>query len=133
MSHQPEQSGPRENQVEVTVQTEFLPEKSEPHENLYFYAYTITIHNAGAVACQLISRHWIITDATGHVEEVRGPGVVGQQPVLQPGQSHTYTSGCPLRTPVGSMQGSYQMINARGAHFVAEIPAFTLAQRYAIN
>jgi ApaG protein len=121
------------NRVEVSVKTRFDPERSNPAESFYFYIYTITIRNTGALPCQLLSRHWIITDATGHVEEVRGPGVVGQQPVLQPGQSHTYTSGCPLHTPVGSMRGSYQMIDSEGRHFDAEIPAFTLAQKYDIN
>ena len=122
-----------QNRVLVTVRTEFLPERSDPSQNLWFYAYTITIRNAGTVGCKLLSRHWIITDATGRVEEVRGPGVVGQQPELAPGQSHTYTSGCPLPTPVGSMRGSYQMVNFKGEAFEAEIPAFTLAQKYDIN
>ncbi len=121
------------NRVEVTVKTAFDPERSDPSQSFYFYSYTITIRNTGSLQCQLLSRHWIITDATGHVEEVRGPGVVGQQPVLRPGESHTYTSGCPLRTVVGSMRGSYHMVNSEGEHFDAEIPAFTLAQKYDIN
>lgn len=122
-----------DNRIEISVKTEYQPERSDPGDGVHFYAYTITIHNAGALPCQLLSRHWIITDANGHVEEVRGPGVVGKQPVLRPGESHTYTSGCPLRTKVGSMRGSYQMVNSRGEAFEAEIPAFTLAQRFAIN
>ena len=111
----------------VQVQPRYLPEQSEPEEGRYLFAYTVTIRNTGEVAAQLVSRHWIITDADGHIDEVRGPGVVGEQPVLKPGQSFRYTSGCPLATPVGSMHGSYQCIAEDGTAFEAEIPEFTLS------
>ena len=118
-----------DNRVDVTVRVQYVPERSAPSERLWFYAYTVTITNRGKIGCQLLSRHWIITDATGHVEEVRGPGVVGEQPYLEPGEAFSYTSACPLRTPVGSMRGSYQMVDAGGARFDAPIPAFALAQQ----
>ena len=113
--------------IDVSVKTQYLEDQSDPDGGRHVFAYTITITNAGAVAAQLISRHWIITDAEGHVEEVRGDGVVGEQPVLQPGQSFKYTSGCPLATPVGSMKGSYQCVAADGTPFEAPIPEFILS------
>lgn len=113
--------------IDVAVQSEFLPEQSDPGEDRYFFAYRVTVTNRGTVAAQLISRHWIITDATGKVEEVRGLGVVGQQPLLQPGESFEYSSGCPLATPVGTMKGSYQMAAADGTRFEAPIAEFVLA------
>jgi ApaG protein len=95
--------------------------------------YTIRITNEGTVTTQLISRHWIITDATGHVEEVKGPGVVGEQPVLGPEQSFEYTSGCPLTTPFGTMHGTYQMVSANGERFDATIAPFTLTEPHAVH
>jgi ApaG protein len=113
--------------VAVSAQTQYLPEQSDESANRYAFAYTITIRNAGQFAAQLISRHWIITDAQGLVQEVRGLGVVGAQPLLQPGESFEYTSGASIATPVGTMRGSYQMVAEDGARFEAEIPEFTLA------
>jgi ApaG protein len=111
----------------------FLPEHSSPQSNEYRFAYHITITNIGQETAQLISRHWIITDAEGDVEEVRGPGVVGEQPVLEPGGSFEYTSYCPLKTNVGTMHGSYQMVRANGEMFDARIAPFTLAVPHALN
>jgi ApaG protein len=104
-----------------------------PQLSRWFFLYTVRITNEGEVTAQLISRHWVITDATGHVEEVRGPGVVGEQPVLAPGQSFEYTSGCPLSTPFGSMHGTYQMVAANDERFDAEIAPFTLSEPHALN
>ncbi|MCL2523637.1 MAG: Co2+/Mg2+ efflux protein ApaG [Betaproteobacteria bacterium] len=117
----------RKHRIEVTPVARFLPDQSNPERNRYLFAYTITIRNLGEVAAQLISRHWIITDTNQTVQEVRGLGVVGQQPLLQPGESFRYTSGSQLATPVGSMRGSYQMLAADGTRFEAEIPEFALA------
>lgn len=111
----------------VEVQPQFLPDQSAPEQGLYSFAYTITISNAGDVPAQLISRHWIITNELGQVEEVKGLGVVGQQPLLKPGESFEYTSGCRLRTPSGTMQGSYFCVAEDGERFDVEIPAFVLA------
>ena len=116
-----------DNRIEISVKTEYQPERSDPGDGVHFYAYTITIHNAGALPCQLLSRHWIITDANGKVEEVRGEGVVGEQPYLRPGEGFQYTSGAILETAVGSMRGSYQMVADDGANFEADIPAFVLS------
>lgn len=113
-------------QFRVDVQPQYLPEQSAPQQGLYSFAYTITITNSGQVPAQLISRHWLITDAHGQVEEVKGLGVVGHQPLLKPGESFEYTSGCRLRTPSGSMQGSYFCVAEDGERFEAEIPAFVL-------
>ncbi|HEX6735037.1 MAG TPA: Co2+/Mg2+ efflux protein ApaG [Azonexus sp.] len=113
--------------IEVAPLAEFLPDQSSPDDNRYLFAYTITIRNIGSVPAQLVSRHWIITDANEAVQEVRGLGVVGKQPLLQPGESFQYTSGSQLATPVGTMRGSYQMVAEDGTHFEAEIPEFTLA------
>lgn len=114
-------------EVEVTVETQYLPDQSDPGEERYFFAYRIHITNVGTVAAQLVSRHWIITDAEGKVEEVRGLGVVGNQPLLKPGESFEYTSGCPLPTPVGTMKGTYQMVAEDGTRFDAGIAEFVLA------
>src|SRR5690349_19889369 len=116
--------------VRVHVQSEYAPERSQPSQNQWFFLYTITISNEGAETVQLLTRHWIITDGTGHVEEVRGPGVVGKQPVLAPGESFTYTSGCPLTTPFGVMEGTYQMVTASREHFDARTAPFTLSEPY---
>lgn len=113
--------------VDIEVVTQYLPEQSAPDEERYFFAYTITVTNVGTLPAQLISRHWVITDAAGKVEEVRGLGVVGHQPLLKPGESFEYTSGCPLATPVGTMKGSYQMVAEDGARFEAQIEEFVLA------
>ncbi|MFN3883633.1 MAG: Co2+/Mg2+ efflux protein ApaG [Rhodocyclaceae bacterium] len=114
-------------EIEVMVETQYLPEQSDPGANRYFFAYRIHITNVGTQAAQLISRHWIITDAEGRVEEVRGLGVVGHQPFLKPGETFEYTSGCPLSTPVGTMRGSYQMVAEDGTRFEAEIAEFVLS------
>jgi len=111
----------------ISVRPQYLVEHSNPDEEHYVFAYTVTIRNTGEHTAQLVSRHWIITDANNSVEEVRGEGVVGEQPVLQPGQSFEYTSGCPLPTPVGSMRGSYQCIADDGTAFEAAIPEFVLS------
>ena len=111
----------------VTVSPRFLPEQSDPDNDKYLFAYTIRIVNSGQTAAQLMSRHWIITDANQHVEEVRGPGVVGEQPRLAPGEAFEYTSGCPLPTPFGSMRGSYQCVAADGTPFEVPIPEFLLS------
>lgn len=121
------------NGIRVLVRSRYLPEQSSPRENQYHFAYHITITNVGAETAQLISRHWIITDAEGDVQEVRGPGVVGEQPVLQPGASFEYTSSCPLKTNVGTMHGTYQMVRANGETFEARIAPFTLAVPNALN
>ena len=114
-------------EVAVSAVPQYIAEQSDPARDNYVFAYTITIENVGTVAAQLISRHWIITDAVGEEQEVRGLGVVGKQPLLKPGESFQYTSGSALSTPVGTMKGSYQMVAEDGTHFDAEIPEFTLA------
>jgi ApaG protein len=119
--------------VRVSVLSEYAPDRSNPAKNEWFFLYTITITNEGAEIVQLISRHWLITDAGGHVEEVKGPGVVGQQPILAPGQSFTYTSGCPLSTPYGTMQGTYQMVARSGDFFDVKIAPFTLSEPYTVH
>ena len=113
--------------VSVNAVTQYLKDQSDEGAGRYVFAYTVTLRNTGRVTAQLISRHWIITDADGHVQEVRGLGVVGAQPVLRPGESHKYTSGTALATPVGTMRGSYQMVAEDGTRFDATIPEFTLS------
>ena len=113
-------------EVAVKVLTEFIPEQSNLEQDRYVFAYTITVTNTGNIAAQLISRHWIITDANQHVQEVRGLGVVGEQPLLQPGERFEYTSGCVITTPLGTMHGSYQMVADDGTKFDAQIEKFTL-------
>ena len=112
--------------IEVTVRPEYLADRSSPATGEYFWAYTIEITNRGNETVQLRTRHWRITDGMGRKQEVRGPGVVGKQPVLGPGESFTYTSGCPLTTPDGTMEGTYVMVGANGETFEADIPAFAL-------
>ena len=119
--------------IEVSVESRYVPERSSPDDGAWFFAYTVTLHNVGSDTVQLISRHWIITDADGHVEEVRGPGVVGAQPVLKPGERFQYTSACPLRTAFGTMHGTYQMVTEDGEQFDAEIAPFSLSTPYALN
>jgi ApaG protein len=113
------------NGVVVRVRPAFLPDQSNPPE-VWVWAYAVEIENRSSRAVQLVSRHWIITDALGRVEEVAGPGVVGEQPVIRPGETHAYASGCPLPTPSGSMHGSYRMLVEGGDAFDAAIPAFSL-------
>jgi ApaG protein len=114
------------NSIKVTVRPKYLPERSEPDEDRYFWSYTIEIANGGDRTVQLTHRRWEITDANGHREEVRGAGVVGEQPKLKPGDAFSYTSGCPLRTPSGVMVGSYRMVDESGQAFDVAIPAFSL-------
>ncbi|OGA96857.1 MAG: Co2+/Mg2+ efflux protein ApaG [Burkholderiales bacterium RIFCSPHIGHO2_12_63_9] len=113
-------------QFDVEVLPEYLPEQSAPDTGVFSFAYTITITNAGDVPAQLISRHWVISDAQGHTEEVKGLGVVGQQPLLKPGESFQYSSGCRLRTPTGTMHGSYHCVAEDGEAFTAPIAMFLL-------
>jgi ApaG protein len=113
--------------IDVAAATQYLAEQSDEAAGRYVFAYTITLRNTGRVAAQLISRHWIITDAQGLVQEVRGVGVVGAQPLLEPGQSFEYTSGTAIATAVGTMKGAYQMVAADGTRFEAPIPEFTLS------
>jgi len=115
------------HRISVDVETTYLDDQSEPREQRYVFAYTITIRNEGEVPAKLLTRHWIITDANGRVQEVRGEGVVGEQPYLKPGQGFRYSSGAVLETPVGTMQGTYQMLADDGAQFDAPIAAFRLA------
>lgn len=118
---------------EIAVKTDFVDHQSDPNSCRFVFAYTITIHNAGERRAQLLTRHWIITDANGRVQEVRGDGVIGEQPLIEPGSSFSYTSGAILDTPVGSMHGSYGMVGDDGDHFDAEIAPFTLAAPGALN
>ena len=113
--------------ISVSVNTAYLEEQSDPSSDRYVFAYTVTISNIGTVAAQLISRHWVINDAENVTQEVNGLGVVGEQPLLQPGESFEYTSGTAMATPVGTMHGSYQMVAEDGKKFDAEIPLFTLS------
>ncbi|MDP1757452.1 MAG: Co2+/Mg2+ efflux protein ApaG [Pseudohongiella sp.] len=113
--------------ISINVNTAYLADQSDPASDRYVFAYTITIANTGTVSAQLISRHWIITDAENVTQEVKGLGVVGEQPLLQPGESFEYTSGTAMATPVGTMHGSYQMVAEDGIKFEAEIPKFTLS------
>jgi ApaG protein len=119
--------------VRVEVESQYAPEHSQPFQNEWFFHYTVRITNEGDETVQLISRHWIITDATGHTDEVQGPGVVGEQPVLAPGESFQYTSGCPLRTSSGVMRGTYHMVDEDGGHFDVEIAAFALHEPYTVH
>ena len=114
-------------EIKISVRTEFLPEQSDREAGPYVFAYFITIRNTGQIAAQLISRHWIITDAEGRSQEVRGLGVVGNQPLLKPGEEFQYQSGTPLPTPVGTMRGTYQMVAEDGTAFDAEVPEFILS------
>src|SRR6201987_5105613 len=113
-------------QIEVTATPRFLPERSSPENGYFFWAYTITLTNRGGETVQLKTRHWRITDAQGRLQEVRGAGVVGQEPVLKPGEDFEYTSGVPLPTPSGFMTGSYGMVTEAGMPFDIDIPAFSL-------
>ena len=117
--------------IEVTVKPRFVSERSSPSSGYYFWAYTIDITNRGTETVQLKTRHWKITDASGKLQEVKGAGVVGEEPVLKPGQSYEYTSGVPLPTPSGFMRGSYGMITDNGERFDIEVPAFSLDSSFA--
>lgn len=119
--------------VRVQVRSQYVPERSNPARDEFFFAYRIRIANEGRETVQLLARHWTITDAHGRIEEVEGPGVVGEQPVLSPGESFEYTSACPLPTSFGSMQGTYRMVTEHGEQFEAEVAPFSLAQPHAIN
>ena len=114
-------------EITVAPKVTFLPEQSDPDKNHFVFAYTITVTNTGDVAAQLVSRHWIITDADNQVQEVRGMGVVGEQPVLKPGDTFEYSSGSSIPTAVGTMRGSYQLVAEDGTRFEASIPEFTLS------
>lgn len=125
-------SAPSEG-IRIQVQPRYVPERSDPGQGYWFFAYRVLISNEGQEPAQLVTRHWVITDATGHVEHVRGPGVVGETPRLEPGQSFEYTSFCPLPTASGSMRGSYQMVRDDGRAFEAEIEVFTLMATPLLN
>jgi ApaG protein len=119
--------------IRVQVRSEYIAERSTPAQGRYFFAYRVRISNVGSEAAQLVSRRWVITDADGEVETVEGPGVVGEQPNLAPGESFEYTSFCPLSTPIGSMHGVYRMLRPNGEEFEAEIAPFHLAVPTALN
>lgn len=118
---------PEHYQFEIRVRTNFLPEQSDEDEGPWVFAYTIEILNVGEHPAQLLTRHWIITDAENRVQEVKGEGVVGEQPVIKPGQTFEYTSGCPLPTPVGTMKGNYTFVGQGGDQFEVQVPEFILA------
>jgi ApaG protein len=115
------------HKITVQAKVTFIPDQSDSESNRYAFAYTITVNNTGTLAARLISRHWIITDSDSQIQEVRGDGVVGEQPLLEPGQSFQYTSGAIIATPVGTMRGTYHMLADDGTKFDADIPEFTLA------
>lgn len=117
----------KSHDIAISVATRFVDEQSKPHDNHYVFAYTITLHNHGSVPARLLSRHWIITDGNGLVREVRGDGVIGEQPLMKPGEGFEYTSGAILETSVGTMRGSYRMLADDGTHFDADIPSFVLS------
>jgi ApaG protein len=119
--------------VLVEVESQYVPERSDPSTQLYFFAYHVQITNQGKNTVQLISRHWIITDGMGNTEEVKGPGVVGEQPILEPSEHFDYTSACPLKTPHGSMKGTYQMVLENGESFNAEIAPFELTAIHTLH
>lgn len=124
---------PSDAHIEVAVKTHYIDAQSAPEQDRYVFAYTVTIRNTGRLAAKLLTRHWIINDANGNVQEVHGEGVVGEQPYLRPGESFEYTSGTVIETPVGSMEGSYQMLTDDGTPFDADIPAFTLSRPNALH
>jgi ApaG protein len=121
------------NHIRVEVLSRYSPENSKPLEDEWVFQYTVRITNQGSETVQLLSRHWIITDALEHTEEVKGPGVVGEQPVLAPGESFKYSSWCPLKTPMGMMRGTYTMVRTGGNQFDIEIAPFALRGRYTVN
>jgi ApaG protein len=119
--------------IRVSVASEYSADRSRPQDGQWFFLYTITISNESTETVQLLSRHWIITNANGHIEEVRGPGVVGEQPILAPSESFTYTSGCPLPTAFGTMEGTYEMVSLAGDRFNVKIAPFTLSEPYTVH
>jgi ApaG protein len=119
--------------VRVRVEAGYSPERSNPSSHRWFFPYTVTITNEGNETVQLLTRHWVITDGNSHVEEVRGPGVVGEQPILRPGESYAYTSGCQLPTPDGMMEGTYEMVTRGGDRFDVRIAPFTLRGPQAVH
>ncbi len=119
--------------VRVEVLSRYSIENSQPLQGAWVFQYTVRITNQGAETVQLLSRHWIITDALDHTEEVRGPGVIGEQPILAPGESFKYSSWCPLKTPTGTMHGTFQMVRANGSRFDIEVAPFALKAPYAVN
>lgn len=121
------------NNIRVEVIARYSPENSRPLQDQWVFEYTVRITNQGSETVQLLSRHWIITDAQDHIDEVKGPGVVGEQPVLAPGESFKYSSWCPLKTPIGSMRGTYQMVRVGGSQFDIEIAPFGLKAKYTVN
>ena len=121
------------NGVRVCVAPEFLPGQSDPIGGVWLHAYHVQIENVGSLGVQLISRHWVITNSRGEVEHVRGPGVVGHQPMLQTGETFQYTSGCPLDTSMGTMHGTFRMVRDDGVTFDAEIAPFTLSEPFGLN
>jgi ApaG protein len=121
------------NNVRVEVESQYAREHSQPFQSEWFFYYTVRITNEGEETIQLLSRHWIITDATGNTDEVRGPGVVGEQPVLAPGEAFQYTSNCTLKTSTGIMRGTYQMVTENGTHFDVEIAPFALHEPYTVH
>jgi len=118
-----------DNEIRINIETAYIEAQSKPENEQYVFRYTITIHNAGNSSAKLLNRHWVITDANGKTEEVRGEGVVGEQPYLRPGDAFRYTSGSIIETPIGSMEGDYEMVDDDGNHFLAQIPLFSLAVR----
>jgi ApaG protein len=127
------QSSAQTRGVRIEVTSQFVSERSRPADGEWFFAYRIRITNTGSERVQLLARHWVITDSRGRVQHVRGPGVVGKQPVLDPGQTFEYTSGCPLNTSFGMMHGTYQMITGSGERFEAEIAPFALGKPDAVH
>jgi ApaG protein len=121
------------NSIEITVKTQYVPDRSDPVRSYYFFAYHITITNKGDQDAQLLSRYWHITDGQGNSEDVHGPGVIGKQPHLKPGESFQYTSYCPLPTPMGFMEGNYQMVDKNGNEFDAPIASFRLVAPQVLN
>ena len=119
--------------IRIVAEAVYLADQSNPDERRYVFAYTINIHNAGPVPAQLLTRHWLITDADGRIQEVHGDGVIGEQPEIAPGSTHTYSSGAVLETPVGTMEGRYGMVSSGGDHFDTSIPVFRLAVPGVLN
>lgn len=122
-----------DHQIAIGVETSYIAEQSDPDTERFVFAYTITISNTGGTPAKLLNRHWIITDANGKIQEVRGEGVVGEQPYLRPGEAFRYTSGAVIETPVGSMEGEYEMIGDDGEHFLAPIAPFSLSMPHSVH
>jgi len=122
-----------EHKIKVEVESTYLAEQSDPNQERFVFAYNITIRNQGSIPAKLLNRHWVITDANGKIEEVRGEGVVGDQPHLQPGEQYEYSSGAILKTPVGAMEGDYEWVDDLGKHFIAPIPVFSLQTPNTVN